>query len=181
MTVERFANTKIGRLVIRIIARLMESRLRYRFFGPERIVGGADLQPGMTVLELGCGTGFFTPTIARAIGERGTLIAMDVLPESVEAVSEKVRALGLENVRVIQGDALDTRLDDESIDAVLLFGVIPAPMVPLDRLLPEMGRVLKPGGVLAVWPASWMRRSIPRSGLFSFAGKRYGVIHFRRI
>ena len=67
----------------------------------------------------------------------------------------KVQAANLKNVRVLKRDALNTKLDDESMDAVLLFGVIPAPMLPLDRLLPEMYRILKPGGVLAVWPPSW--------------------------
>jgi ubiquinone/menaquinone biosynthesis C-methylase UbiE len=48
-------------------------------------------------------------------------------------------------------DALYTGLDAESIDKVLLFGVIPFPSQPLNRLLPEMHRVLKPEGSLAVW------------------------------
>ncbi len=180
MNLESFSKSKIGKFIIRVMASLMESRFRYRFSKPEPVVGGADIQPGQSVLELGCGTGFFTPTIASRIGERGSLTAMDLLPASVEAVFRKVREAELNNVRVVQGDALNTELDNESVDAVLLFGVIPAPMLPLDRLLPEMQRILKPGGVLVVWPASWMRRVIPHSGLFTFAAKRNGVLNFKR-
>ena len=180
MNSETFANSKIGQLFIRAIAAVMESRLRYRFFGPMQILQGADIHPGQTVLEVGCGTGFFTITAAQLIGDQGCLVAMDVLPVSIEAVSRKVQAANLKNVRVVKGDALNTKLDAESMEAVLLFGVLPAPMLPLDRLLPEMHRILKPGGIMAVWPPSWVPQSIPRSGLFTFACKRNGVFNFRR-
>ena len=134
MNIEVFAGSKIGQLLISIMATLMESRFRYRFFSPERVLQGADIHPGQTVLEVGCGTGFFTTTIAKLIGNKGVLVAMDILQASVERVSEKVQAANLKNVRVRKGDALKTKLEDESMDVVLLFGVIPAPMLPLNRL-----------------------------------------------
>lgn len=180
MNTEALANTKVGGLFIRLISAIMESRLRYRFFGPLRILGGAGIHPGQAVLEVGCGTGFFTIPAARLIGDQGTLVAMDVLQASVEEVSRKVRAAGLKNVRVVRGDALDTKLDSASLDAVLAFGILPAPMLPLDRFFPEMHRILKPGGNLSVWPPSWVPRSIPRSGLFAYSYKRNGVYNFIR-
>ena len=180
MNTEAFADSKIGRLFIRVLAAAMESRFRYRFFGPMHILRGADIHPGQTVLEVGCGTGFFTIPAAQLIGDQGSLVAMDVVPASIEAVSTKVQTAGLKNVRVVKGDAMDTKLDAESMDTVLLLGVIPAPMLPLDRLLPEMHRILKPGGIMAVWPQSWIHRSVLRSGLFTFAGKRNSVSNYRR-
>jgi ubiquinone/menaquinone biosynthesis C-methylase UbiE len=180
MNTEALSNSKVGQLFIRIIAAIMESRFRYRFFGPMHVLQGADIHPGQKVLELGCGTGFFTIPAAQLIGDLGSLVAMDVLPASIEAVSRKVQHANLKNVRVIKGDALNTKLDPESVDAVLLFGLLPAPMLPLDRLLPEMRRILKPGGIMAVWPPSWVPPSIPRSGLFTFASNRNGVSNFRR-
>lgn len=160
----------------------MESRLRYRFSSPLTTLRGAEIQPGQTVLEVGCGTGFFTISAAQLIGDQGSLIALDVLPVAIERVSQKVQTANLKNVRVVKGDAMNTGLDAESMDAVLLFGVIPAPMLPLDRLLPEMHRLLKPKGTLAVWPPiyGWLPQSILRSGLFTSASKRNGVYNFRR-
>jgi len=180
MKTEAFADSRIGALFIRMMGAVMESRFRYRFFGPMKILQGVNIRPGQTVLEVGCGTGFFTMTAARLIGDEGTLVAMDVLPVSVKTVSEKVRAAGLKNVCVVKGDALDTKLDTESMDVVLLFGVIPAPMIPLDRLLPEMHRILKPEGMMAVWPSSWVLQSIHGSGLFAIIGKRNHVCRFRK-
>jgi demethylmenaquinone methyltransferase/2-methoxy-6-polyprenyl-1,4-benzoquinol methylase len=108
---------------------------------------------------------------------------MDVLPASVEIVSQKVQSANLKNVRVVNGNSMNTKLDAQSVDAVLLFGVVPAPMVPLNRLLPEMHRILKPEGTLAVWPpfSLWLPKAICQSGLFTLARKRNGVLNFRRI
>jgi SAM-dependent methyltransferase len=179
---EALANSTIGRLLIHALGAGMESRFRYRFFGPTNILAGADILAGQTVLEVGCGTGYFTVPAARLIGDQGCLVALDVLSESAEFVSRKVQSANLKNVRVVQGDAMDTKLGAESFDKVLLFGVIPAPMLPLTRLLPEMNRVLKVGGSLAVWPPipGWLPRSILQSGLFTLTNKRNGVYNFRR-
>jgi SAM-dependent methyltransferase len=181
MRIEGLADSRLGQTVLRVLAAVMESRLRYRFFGPEKTLGGAGIRPGQRVLEVGCGTGFFTIPAARLLGDGGSLVAMDRLPPSVAAVTEKVQAAGLTNVRVVEGNALDTRLDAESADVILIFGVIPAPMLPMPTLLAEMHRVLKPGGTMAVWPPSWVHRTIRRSPLFAFAGRRHGVTNYRRV
>lgn len=85
----------------------------------------------------------------------------------------------------MNAEDLDTGLDAASMDKALLLGVVPFPFLPLDRLLPEMHRVLKPEGTLAVWlfppkVHSWVPKSIIRSGLFTDAGTLNGVINFRR-
>jgi len=147
MNTEAFANSKIVQFIFGVIGAAMESRFRYRFFGPIQTLRGADIHPGQTVLEVGCGTGFFTLPAAQFIGDQGCLVAMDILPASIEIVSKKVQTANLKNVRVVKGDAMNTMFAAESMDAVLLFGVIPAPMLPLNRLLPEIHRILKPGGL----------------------------------
>ncbi len=108
---------------------------------------------------------------------------MDALSDYTKRVSEKIQAAGLKNVRVVKRDALDTGLDAASIDTVLLFGVLPFPFLPLNRLLPEMHRVIKPEGRMAVWlfPVSgWVPKSILQSGLFTYVSKRNGVYIYRR-
>jgi len=180
MNTEQLANTGVGKVVLRVLAAVMESRLRYRFFGPEKTLEGAGIASGQRVLEVGCGTGFFTVPAARLLGAQGSLVAMDRLPVSVEAVAAKVRAAGLANVEVVEGNALDTRLDAESMDVVLIFGVIPAPMLPMDVLLAEMHRILRPAGTMAVWPPSWVHRTIQRSPLFAYIDKCHGVLRYRR-
>jgi demethylmenaquinone methyltransferase/2-methoxy-6-polyprenyl-1,4-benzoquinol methylase len=183
MNTEALGNSRIANLLFKPAGALMESRFRRWLFDPIKTLRGADIQPGQTVLEVGCGTGFFTVPAARLIGDQGCLVAMDALSGFVERTSEKVQAADLSNVRAVKRDALDTGLAAEIIDTVLLFGVIPFPALPLNRLLPEMHRVLKPEGNLAVWLfplPGWVPQSIVRSGLFSYSCKRNGVYNYSR-
>ncbi len=183
MNTEDLGNSKTLNLLFKPAGMVMGSRLRGWLINPTKTLRGADIQPGQTVLEVGCGTGFFTIPAAQMIGDQGCLVAMDPLSDYIERVSQKVQAADLKNVRVVKRDALDTRLDAASIDMVLLFGVIPFASLPLNRLLPEMHRVLKPEGSMAVWlfPISFgVPKSILRSGLFTYISKRNGVYNYKR-
>jgi len=162
----------------------MKSRLRTWLFNPKKTLRGVDIRPGQTVLEVGCGTGFFTIPAAGMIGEHGKLIAMEPLSDYVEVVKRRVRDAGLKNVEILRRDALDTRLETASVDVVLLFGVVPFPTLPLKILLPEMHRVLRVDGILAVWlfpTSAGVPASILRSGFFAAAGRKNGVYNYRRV
>jgi len=183
MNTEDLGNSKILNLLFKPAGMLMGSRARGWLMNPVKTLQGAGIQPGQTVLEVGCGTGFFTIPAAELIGDQGCLVAMDSLSNYTKQVSKKVQSAGLKNVRVVKRDALDTGLDVASIDKVLLFGVLPFPFLPLNRLLPEMHRLLKTEGTLAVWlfPVSgWVPKSILQSGLFSYVSKQNGVFNYRR-
>jgi demethylmenaquinone methyltransferase/2-methoxy-6-polyprenyl-1,4-benzoquinol methylase len=183
MDAEQLGKSRFLNLLFKPSGAVMESRLRRWLFDPRRTLRGADLKPGQTVLEVGCGTGFFTLLAAEMIGDDGHLIAMDPLSDFVKRVSEKVEDADLKNVEVVRRDALNTRLVSASVDVVLLFGVVPYPTIPLSRLLPEMHRVLRQEGTLAVWlyPVSFgVPTSILKSGLFTDLGEQHGVYRYRR-
>ena len=185
MNTEDLGQSKILNLLFKPAGMMMGSRLRAWLMNPVKTLQGADIQTGQNVLEVGCGTGFFTIPAAKLIGNDGRLVAMDPSAGYIEQVSKKVHIAGLKNVRVVRRDALKTGLDTASIDKALLFGVIPFPLLPLNRLLPEMHRILKPEGTLAVWlfPPKvhfWVPKSIIRSGLFSYINKQNGVLNYRR-
>jgi ubiquinone/menaquinone biosynthesis C-methylase UbiE len=181
MDTERLAKNTFGKIFIRLMAFIMESRLRYKFFGAKKILEGAGICPSMKVLEIGCGTGFFTIPAGEMLGNNGSLIAMDMLPMSVEMVANKVQEANLSNiVQVMKGDALDTKLEKESFDEVIIFGVIPAPMLPMEKLMAEMHRILRPGGVLAVWPPSWVHQTIIQSGYFKYLNRQNGVSLYQK-
>ena len=185
MNTENLGNSKILNLVFKPAGMLMGSRLRSLLMNPIKTLQGAGIQPGQTVLEVGCGTGFFTIPAAQLIGKEGYLVAMDALSGYVDQVSQKIQAADLKNVRVVKRDAINTGLDTASMDIALLFGVLPWPALPLRRLLPEMHRVLKRDGNLAVWlfpplVHSWVPKSISQSGLFTYTNKHSGVYSFTR-
>jgi ubiquinone/menaquinone biosynthesis C-methylase UbiE len=183
MNTEDLGNSKILNLLFKPAGMFMGSKARRCLMNPVKTLQGAGIQPGQTVLEVGCGTGFFTIPAAQLIGDKGCLVAMDALSDFIRQVSKKVQSADLKNVRVVKRDALNTGIDAASIDTVLLFGVLPWPALPLNRLLPEMQRVLKPEGRLSVWlfPVSgWVPKSILRSGLFTYINKQNGVYNYRR-
>ena len=94
------------------------------------------------VLELGCGTGAFTGSIAAAADE---LVATDYSSQMIDAARALFAHIG--NVRVEKADAVNTGYPDGSFDTVFsanLIHVIPHPR----RMLYEVRRVLRPGGLL---------------------------------
>jgi demethylmenaquinone methyltransferase/2-methoxy-6-polyprenyl-1,4-benzoquinol methylase len=180
---EKLGKSRFLNVLFKPAGASMESRMRRWLMPPEKTLRAADVRPGQTVLEVGCGSGFFTLPAAEMIGESGHLIAMDPLSIFVDRVAKKVRDADLNNVDVIRRDALNTKLEAASVDVVLLFGVLPFPTLPLDKRLPEMHRVLKAGCTLAVWmfPISFgVPTSILQSGLFTDLGKKNGVYTYRR-
>jgi len=185
MKTEDLGNLKVLNYIFKPAGIMMGSELRRRLSDPVKTLHGAGIQSGQSILEVGCGTGFFTIPAAQMIGDQGNLVALDVSSGFIEEVTKKVQNSDLKNVRIVKRDALDTGLDSACIDKVLLFGVIPFPLLPLDQLLPEMHRVLKPEGTMAVWlfpPVVhfWVPKSILRSGLFTYINKRNGVYNYKR-
>lgn len=179
----RFTSSLFYRVMAPVMAVVLESPIRRKLNDAERTLDGAGIKPGMQVLEIGCGTGYFTLPAARRIGETGHLRATDISPQAVELTGKKVITSGLRNVSVETADAKATGLPDATYNMVLLFGVVPAPMLPLSLLLPEMHRVLKTDGVLAVWPnvPVWIWRAFTKGGLFTFEEEVNGVLRFRKI
>ncbi|MEX3008311.1 class I SAM-dependent methyltransferase [Hoeflea sp. TYP-13] len=184
MDTETLGRSRLMNLLAKPGGVSMDSRLRRWFMNPKRTLLASGIKPGQTVLEVGCGPGFFTLDAAELIGEQGRLIAMDPLSDYVKTLKSKVRQAGLKNVEVLQRDALNTGLDANSVDLVLLFGVLPFPTLPLSHLLPEMHRVLKPGGSMSVWlfpTAAVVPSAIIRSGLFQLTGRQNRVFNYRPV
>jgi SAM-dependent methyltransferase len=103
------------------------------------------LEPGATVLDIGCGAGFDTLQAARQVGPRGLVLAVDMTPAMLDKTRAGARALGLVNVEAREGFAEELPVPDASIDVVISNGVIN--LTPdKQRSLREVYRVLRPGG-----------------------------------
>lgn len=179
MNTETFSKTRVGKIFIKLLAKAMESKFRYKFYPPDKILDGTPDLNGLAVLEIGCGTGFFTIPVAKLVDDNGSLTSIDILQESVDLVSKKVEAAKLKNVNVLKRDVVKTDFNPHTFDIVILFGVVPAPMVPLEQILSEINRVLKPDGVLSIWPSiPGLRKSIQKHGLFSLINRKNGVLNF---
>jgi len=109
----------------------------------------ADIEPGQTILDVGCGGGIDTVLAAQRTGPSGCVIALDFLPEMLERTASAAREAGLDNVQPLEGDMEAIPLPDDSVDQVISNGVINlAPRKA--RVMAECARVLRRGGRLCV-------------------------------
>jgi len=116
-------------------------------FKPERELNKLDIQEGHKILDYGCGIGSYAFPAANLVGEEGKVYALDKQALAVKWVEEEAKKRGFGNIDTILSDE-DTGLPDESVDVILLYGVLPG-IKDKETLLKELYRVLKPSGCLS--------------------------------
>ncbi|WP_329126648.1 class I SAM-dependent methyltransferase [Streptomyces sp. NBC_01465] len=125
-------------------------------------VGALGLRPGDAVLDAGCGTGRALPALREAVGERGSVLGIDVTPGMLEAA---VRAGRDRNGQLLLGDVARLPVRSQSLDAVFGSGLISHLPQPQENL-GELARVVRPGGLLALF------HPIGRAALAARQGRR---------
>ena len=114
-----------------------------------RLLDEAEIRPGESVLEVGCGTGVLCRWFARERASDNRVTGMDVNAFFLREAAEIARREGLEEiVSFREGSAESLPFDDNSFDVAFSSTVIQR--VNADLMLPEMVRVTKPGGRVAV-------------------------------
>jgi ubiquinone/menaquinone biosynthesis C-methylase UbiE len=146
-------------------------------------LSGLGIMPGHTVLDFGCGAGSYSIAAAGIVGDSGSVQALDIHPTALRMVEGRASGSNLSNVETIYSD-LETGLDDESVDAVLLFDVLRG-RKDVKSLLDEMHRVLKPSGVLNVrgpgMKAGRLHELMVKDGLFRLLGESGDVLRFAKV
>lgn len=121
------------------------------FLKPEKVVEALPLKNNFIVADFGCGSGFFTVTLAEKV-PKGLVVGIDILLSSLEALSLKIREQGIKNVNLILGDLEKEKgsgLKDESCDLVFIGNVL-FQVEDKKAILKEAVRVLKKGGFLVI-------------------------------
>ena len=116
-----------------------------------RFVRRLGVEPGLRVLDVGCGPGRLTLPLARAVGDAGEVVGVDVQEEMVARVARRAAAAGLTNVRTVRAPAGDAGLEPERFDlAVFAYVLGEIPHALRRRALTEVAGALRPGGRVAV-------------------------------
>jgi len=107
------------------------------------------VEPGQTVLDLGCGAGTDLLISAQMVGPDGRVIGVDMTESMLKRARESAAAMDLHNVELHQSLIESLPIEDASVDVVISNGVID--LVPdKDAVFGEIDRVLRPGGRLQI-------------------------------
>jgi len=111
----------------------------------ERVIRSLDIPPGAQVLEVGVGTGLSLS----AYPPHCQVTGIDLAPEMLDQAREKIAQNGWRHLKVLEMDALNLKLPDNSFDYVMAFHVVSVvPDAP--RLMREVLRVSKPGATVVI-------------------------------
>lgn len=105
-----------------------------------------DVKSHSTALDVCCGTADWTIALANSVGPEGKVIGLDFSENMLKIGHKKVKELGLKQVELIHGNAMELPFEDNTFDYVTIgFGLRNVP--DYMQVLREINRVLKPGGM----------------------------------
>src|SRR5262245_32501511 len=78
------------------------------------------IKSGMTIADIGAGSGYYVVRLSPIVGSNGRIIAEDIVPEYLQGLRNRVRDLGLQNVAITLGEPHDPRLPAGSVDIAIL-------------------------------------------------------------
>lgn len=108
-----------------------------------------EIKPGMTVGDIGAGSGYHTVRLSPLVGPTGSVIAEDVRPDYLIELARRTERLKLTNVRLALGEPHDPRLPASSLDAAILVHMYHEVSQPYG-LLYNLAPALKPGARIGI-------------------------------
>ncbi|WP_263971105.1 class I SAM-dependent methyltransferase [Leptolyngbya sp. PCC 6406] len=140
---------------------------------PQAVVDALDLTPDAVVADVGTGTGYMAVRLAAAVPQ-GQVLAVDVQPEMVTLLHERLATAGIENIKPVQGAVDDPHLPTAAVDLALMVDAYHEFAFPRE-MMTHLVTALKPGGqvVLAEYRAENPLVMIKRLHKMSEAQVRY--------
>jgi SAM-dependent methyltransferase len=150
---------------------------------PGQLVRLLGIKSGMTIADIGAGSGYYVVRLSPIVEPHGRIIAEDVVPDYLRNLRKRVRDLGLQNVAVGRGEPHDPRLPADSVDIAILvhmYHEIAQPYALLYNLIPALKPHARVGIVDAFAPIS--KHGTPPSLLrCELAAVGYREISFDRL
>jgi ubiquinone/menaquinone biosynthesis C-methylase UbiE len=116
---------------------------------PDRAIDLLGLKKGMTVGDVGAGTGYFSVRMARKVGQEGKVLASDLQPQMLARLKRNLDREKIRNVEPVQATESDPNLPDGALDLILMVDVYHEFSQP-QEMLRKMKKALKPQGRLVL-------------------------------
>jgi SAM-dependent methyltransferase len=114
---------------------------------PAKLLKALDLKEGMTVADVGAGSGFHSFRMAPLVGPKGKVLAVDIQKEMLDLITARAKKEKVANVETVQGTEKDPKLPAGEVDLILLVDVYHEFDFPYE-MTEKMLAALKPGGRL---------------------------------
>jgi SAM-dependent methyltransferase len=111
----------------------------------EKLVDQLRAMPGDVVADIGCGTGYFSRRLAKKCSPGGRVLAVDIQPEMLDLLTNKMAAAGVTNVVPVLGTITDPNLPAASVDLAFMVDVYHELDHPFE-MMQAIVKSLKPGG-----------------------------------
>ncbi len=141
----------MGREIARVMgfqgASWLERPERVKEEEPAKLLEALAVRPGMTVADIGAGSGYHVFLLSPLVGDAGKVIASDIQPEMLELITEKAKKLNVKNVEPVRGTETDPKLPAAAVDLILMVDVYHEFSHPFE-MTEKLVAALKPGGRL---------------------------------
>jgi ubiquinone/menaquinone biosynthesis C-methylase UbiE len=136
----------------------LDDKTRRLWYNPEGVLEAIGLQKGMTFVDVGCGSGFFSLLAAKKVGKTGKVYAVDTDAEAIEKLNQKAAEKDLKNITSKAAEAEKTVFCKGCADFVFYSMVLHDFFDPI-KVLKNAGQMLKPEGKLV--DLDWKKQDMP--------------------
>ncbi len=127
----------------------LDSPERKKLLNPEKALSSLGIKAGMTVADIGCGTGFFTLPLAHLVGEKGKVLAADISKEMLSDLRKRIKKEKLHNVKVILSQENKIPLKAKEVHYCFLSAMVHE-LENRDLFFRELRRLLKDKGKIGI-------------------------------
>jgi precorrin-6B methylase 2 len=142
-----YMGREIAQVMGHLAAEWLERPEREQEERPSQLLEALQIHPGDVIADIGAGSGYLAFRLAQRTGPKGKVLAVDIQPEMLALIGQRMKATGVKNIEVIQGTESDPKLPSNSVDLILMVDVYHEFSYPWE-MTTAMVKALKPGARL---------------------------------